>query len=232
MNGTLLTQVEMKQVIVAALEANDFERITTLALQNRKMLSVLIRLAYDKETLIGWRAIISIGRVASLFVSNNNAFLREAARKLLWSLSDESGGIGWSAPEILGEIVSADPKKLADIIPLIAGVYSIEEKVFRPGILYALRRIAEVNPETVSPFQMLVVHGLSEQEALSRVHSLELARLLKDRIIPENLEAIKKQIETLKQDRAEAWVYQNDGFVSMEVGTLARDVGDALNCIN
>jgi hypothetical protein len=232
MNGTLLTQVEMKQVIVAALEANDFERITTLALQNRKMLSVLIRLAYDKETLIGWRAIISIGRVASLFVSNNNAFLREAARKLLWSLSDESGGIGWSAPEILGEIVSADPTKLADIMPLIAGVYSIEEKVFRPGILYALRRIAEVNPETVSPFQMLVVHGLSEQEALSRVHSLELARLLKDRIIPENLEAIKKQIETLKQDRAEAWVYQNDGFVSMEVGTLAREVGDALNRIS
>ena len=60
-------------------------------------------------------------------------FLRETCRKLVWSLSDESGGIGWSAPEILGEIVSADPKRFKDFIPLMASVYEIEEDVFRGG---------------------------------------------------------------------------------------------------
>jgi hypothetical protein len=164
MSGSILTQLEMKQAIVDALDANDFETVLTLALQNRKALSVLVRLSYDKDTLAGWRAIIAIGRVASVFVRNNYDFLRETVRKLLWSLSDESGGIGWSAPEILGEIVSADPKKMADIVPLIAEVYTIEEQVFRPGVLYALKRIAEASPEAVSPFQKLVVDGLSEQD--------------------------------------------------------------------
>jgi hypothetical protein len=57
-----------------------------------------------------------------------------------WSLSDESGGIGWSAPELIGEIVCADPRRFADIVPLIADVYAIEEDVFRPGVLYAFSR--------------------------------------------------------------------------------------------
>ena len=225
MTGRTLTQQEMKQAAVAALEAEDFETILTLAQQNRKVLSVLVRLSYDKDTLIGRRAIIAIGRVASVFVrSNNYVFLRETVRKLLWSISDESGGIGWSAPEMLGEIVSADPKKMSDVVPLIAEVYSIEEKVFRSGVLYAFRKIAEVSPETVSPFQMIIVDGLSEQDPLSRVYSLELVRMLKDKLIPENLAAAKDQVGRLRQDRAEAWVYRNGGFVSMEVGELANEV--------
>ncbi len=223
MKGSLLTQVGMKQAIVDALDANDFETVLTLALQNRKALSVLVRLAYDKDTLTGWRAIIAVGRVASVFVRNNYDFLRETARKLLWSLSDESGGIGWSAPEMLGEIVSADPKRFTDVIPLIAEVYTIEEQVFRPGVLYALKRIAETSPETVSPFQMLIVRGLSEQDPLSRIYSLELVKMLKDKFIAENLVAIKDQLVNLRQDRAEAWVYRCEGFECSEVGKLAQE---------
>jgi len=222
--GRVLTQQQMKQFSVAALEKNDLETVLTLALQDRKVLSVLVRLAYEKETLIGWRAIIAVGRVAGLFVRDQYDFLRETVRKLLWSLSDESGGIGWSAPEMLGEIVSADPKRLADIVPLIAQVYSIEEAVFRPGVLYALKRIAETDRAAVRPFQMLVVHGLSEQDPLSRVHALELARILKNEFIPENLEAARRKVLDLRNDRTEAWVYKKDGFTPMEVGELAEEV--------
>jgi len=224
--GRVLTQQQMKQFSVAALEKNDLETVLTLALQDRKVLSVLVRLAYEKETLIGWRAIIAVGRVAGLFVRDQYDFLRETVRKLLWSLSDESGGIGWSAPEMLGEIVSADPKRLADIVPLIAQVYSIEEAVFRPGVLYALKRIAETDRAAVRPFQMLVVHGLSEQDPLARVHALELVRMLKNEFIPENLEAVRVHLEVLVQDKAEAWVYRNEGFIAVEVGELAEEVSE------
>lgn len=220
----VLTQQGMKQAVVAALENNDLEKLLALALQDRKVLSVLVRLAYDKETLIGWRAIIAIGRVASVFVRDHYDFLRETVRKLLWSLSDESGGIGWSAPEMLGEIVSADPKRLADIVPLIAQVYSIEEAVFRPGVLYALRRIAETDLAAVRPFQMLVVQGLLEQDPLSRVYALELVKALRNEFIPENLDAVKSQVLDISNDRAEAWVYRKDGFTPIEVGELAKEV--------
>ncbi len=220
----MLTQLEMKQTLLVALEANDFETVRTLALQSRKVLSVLVRLAYDKTSLTGWRAIKAIGHVASLYVRNNYDFLRDTIRKLLWSLSDESGGIGWSAPEILGEIVCADPKKLADIIPLIAEVYSVEEKVFRPGVLYALKRIGETCPESIEPFQEIVLSGLSEKDPLARVYALELLAMLRNKLDSAVLGKARQQVAGLGQDRAEVWIYKDDGFVGLEVGELASSV--------
>jgi hypothetical protein len=220
----MLTQLEMKQTLLVALEANDFETIRTLALQSRKVLSVLVRLAYDKTSLTGWRAIKAIGHVASLYVRNNYDFLRDTIRKLLWSLSDESGGIGWSAPEILGEIVSADPKKLADIVPLIAEVYSIEEKVFRPGVLYALKRIGEISPESIEPFQEIVLSGLSEEDPLARVYALELLMAIQDKLDSDALDKARQQVAGLGKDKTEVWIYKYDGFVGVEVGELAKKV--------
>ncbi len=223
----------MKQAVTAALEAEDYEAVLTLALRSRNVLSVLVRLAYDKETLVSWRAINAIGKVASVFVKSNYDFLRETIRKLLWSLSDESGGIGWAAPEILGEIVSADPVKMADIIPLIADVYSIEEKVFRPGVLYALKRIAEASPESVIPFEHIILDGLCEQDPLTRIYALELIELLSPHIASENREGIKDKVRNLAQDRSEAWVYRNGGFDGVEVGEFARHIeGTCFNPIN
>jgi hypothetical protein len=91
-----------------------------LAQQGQKAVSPLVRFAYARDTLIGQRAIRAMGLVAKELVTSEPEILRDRVRKLLWSLNDESGGIGWSAPELLGEIVSADPDRFADIIPLIA----------------------------------------------------------------------------------------------------------------
>jgi hypothetical protein len=220
----MLSQLEMKHALMDALERNDLETVRTLALQSRKVFSVLVRLAYNKTTLIGWRAIKAIGLVSSLYVENSYDFLRDAIRKLLWSLSDESGGIGWSAPEILGEIVSADPRRMSDIVPLIAEIFSIEEQVFRPGILYALKRIAETQPELVAPFHQLILRGLAEHDPLARIYALELVDMLKERFSQNNIEELRRQVESLKQDRSVAWVYKYDGFEDLEVGALANTV--------
>jgi hypothetical protein len=224
----MLTQLELKQTLINALEANDYESVRTLALQSRKVFSVLVRLAYDKTTLIGWRSIRAIGHVASLYIKNNYAFLRDAIRKLLWSLSDESGGIGWSAPEILGEIVSADPGKMSDVIPLIAEIFTIEEQVFRPGVLYALKRISETRPESVIPFERMVVCGLIECDPLARIYALELVHIMKELFSPVALKEVISQVEKLRNDEAVAWVYRTDDFEDLEVGKMAKKVYDYL----
>jgi hypothetical protein len=224
----MVTQLELKKRIVRALETNDYETVRTFALQSRKVFSVLVRLAYDKTTLIGWRAIKAIGQVSSLYVRNNYDFLRDAIRKLLWSLSDESGGIGWSAPEILGEIVSADPGKMSDVIPLIADIFTIEERVFRPGVLYALKKISEARPESIVPFESLVILGLVEHDPLARIYALELVCLLKERFNSDLLEEVISKVENLKRDVAVTWVYRNDGFEDLEVREIAEKVHDYL----
>lgn len=211
----------LKQTILHALESNDLDAVVSLSKGNRKVLSELVRMAYDKETLVGWRAIKAIGLVAKEMIKTDPEFLRETTRKLLWSLSDESGGIGWSAPEILGEIVSAHPQRFRDIIPVVAEVYNIEEKVFRPGILYALARIAEISPAAVLAHKELALRGLSDDNPAVRVNAIELATRLRSQLSTEEQDFVNKLLQALSSDRAEVWIYRKSDFVSVQVRELA-----------
>jgi hypothetical protein len=217
-----------KKIVCDLLERNDIGGVASIAKKDRKIVSLLVRHAYDKETLVGWRAIEAIGLAARGIIASDRDFLRETCRKLIWSLSDESGGIGWSAPEILGEIASADPKRFKDFIPLIASVYEIEEDVFRGGVLFALGKIAESAPELAAPYQKIIILSLTDKDPIVKVRGLELVGLLwsyskrsavwgreyGDRIIA--------TVQNLRMDKGEAWLYRGDNFTSVVVGEEAE----------
>jgi hypothetical protein len=221
------TGYKLKQIIQHSLAANAMDAVVTLAASDRTALSRLVRIAYDKETLIGWRAIKAMGLVARVLVKSDYEFLRETCRKLLWSLADESGGIGWSAPEMLGEIVSADPARFQDIIPLIASAYEVEEDVFRAGVLYALGRIAENSPELAAPYQKIAILSLADGDPLVRVRGIRLIRLLWPRVKSSGIwsreycERISLSLDKMISDQGEAWVYQEDNFIPLQVGEEA-----------
>lgn len=228
----------MKRTIQQALEQNDLDTVVSLVEKHRRALSQLVRIAYDKETLAGWRAIKAIGHVARSLVRTDNEFLRVTIRKLLWSLSDESGGIGWAAPEILGEIVSAEPRTFSDIIPLIAEVYGIEEAVFRPGVIYALMRIAETSPELIVDHQKVIIKSLEESDPLIRVYALDLIRLLWPVALRDNKWSKEYQdkvvmcINSMKNDRKEVWIYHDSAFINVVVGEAASNMLNALKINN
>jgi len=202
----------------------------SLATGDRTVLNKLVRFAYDKETLVGWRAIKAVGLVARVLAKSDHEFLRNACRKLLWSLNDESGGIGWSAPEMLGEIVSADPHRFADIVPLITQAYDIEEDVFRSGVVYALCRVAANAPELAATHQKIIVMALSDKEPMVRIRGVELIGLLwqwaKRNGIwsTEYCERISVALEKMCSDKGEAWLYNEDRFISHQVGEAADAV--------
>jgi hypothetical protein len=216
--------LELKKNILDALESNNLSNVLAVSKETRKVVSQLVRIAYDKESLAGWRAIKAIGLIAKEMVKTDYDFLRETIRKLLWSLSDESGGIGWSAPEILGEIVSSDPDRFRDIIPLIADVYNVEEKVFRPGIIYALNRVAEVDPKYLIPQKDVIIKALSDNDPLTRVYALEVLNLISGLLNVQDLQTTSKIVKELRSDESEAWVYRNGGFTNIQVGEMARRI--------
>lgn len=217
-----------KEAIKSGLEANDLGSLVLAAQADRKVMSALVRLAYDKDTLVGARAIKAMGLIARELVRTDPECLRETCRKLLWSLSDESGGIGWSAPEMLGEIVAADPKRFADIIPLLASVYEADEEVFRPGVLFALARVGEQAPERVLLHADIVLKGLSEPDPLARIFALDALKSLAGRLEAHVLTEACRLVKALFTDTTEAWVYKSDDFSPMEVGFHAREISKLL----
>lgn len=217
-----------KEAIKSGLEANDLGPLVLAAQADRKVMSALVRLAYDKETLVGARSIKAMGLIARELARTDPECLRETCRKLLWSLSDESGGIGWSAPEMLGEIVAADPKRFADIIPLVASVYEADEHVFRPGVLYALAKVGEQAPERVLPHADIVLKGLSDPNPLARIFALEALKSLTGCIGAHVLTEACGLVQALFTDTAEAWVYKGSDFSPVEVGLYAREISTLL----
>jgi len=209
----------LKKSILNLLEANDLSALVVLAKEKPRVMSLLVRISYDKETFAGWRAIKAVGLIAQELVRTDYEYLRNTIRKLRWSLSDESGGIGWSAPELIGEIVCADPRRFADIVPLIADVYTIEEDVFRPGVMYAFSRIAESAPDLISPFADIVCAALTDQNALVRIYALETIGKLKRH---DSLSIAGDVMEKLKHDNSEVWVYRGNTFVNVTVGDVAE----------
>jgi len=152
-NSTVLdepafTAMRLKEQVRYLLENGLLDVVGKLALKDKNVIKWLISFSYDKEDQITWRAIESMGHVAHDLRATQLNILRETVRRLLWSMSDESGGIGWSAPEILGEIIRSDPEEFRDIIPILWS--NREEESFRPGVLWALARVAGVRPDMVT----------------------------------------------------------------------------------
>ncbi len=137
----------IKKEVLNLLEHNEYQKILNVSASVHKIINILISLSYDKNTYISWRAIEAIGLVSKEIAESDTETVRNIVGRLLWMIRDESGGIGWSVPETLGEIVRNNPQLCADIAPIIVSFH--EEAMLTAGVLWALGRIGKINDETV-----------------------------------------------------------------------------------
>lgn len=178
-----------KKDFLSLLENLDFETIEKSSLSNRNILGWLIGLSYDKESSLSWKAIEAMGHVAKAFVEAGDIEpLRNTIRKLLWSMTDESGGIGWRAAELIGEIIYAKPSLFEDIIPILWS--QREEESFLESVLRGIIKLSKkVNLREYlkiedSELKSLLEHQNEEIRALT---SVLIERLNSPVDVPENI---------------------------------------------
>jgi hypothetical protein len=134
-------------MIREALETGEYGELIRMWSTNKNILRVLISMTYDKKSVISWRAIEAIGVITREISSTEPELVRNLVGRLLWMIRDESGGIGWSSPEILGEIVRNNPDDCSDVAQVITSFH--EEEMLCAGVLRAMGRIGEVRKELV-----------------------------------------------------------------------------------
>lgn len=156
----------MKEEIQKFLLDRRFDRLGELQISKKRLISKLISLAYDKQTLICWRAIEAIGYLTKEVAETKPEIVRDIVGRLLWMIREESGGIGWSSPEILGEIVRNSPDKFSDIAPIILSF--IDEEMLAPGVIWAIGRIGEVRPDLVNHAVPVITSYLNHSDAKLR----------------------------------------------------------------
>jgi len=75
--------------------------------------------------------------------------VREYIRSLLWLLNDESGGIGWSAPEIIAETIVSIPELLEPYGSIMIS-YAFEGQTLLNGSLWAIGRLGKQIKEAIA----------------------------------------------------------------------------------
>lgn len=131
-----------RQEIYRCLKENDHDRI--LDLFDRDPSSVrrgLTRVTYDKDEDIAGRAAAFFGFLAKERASSQPEYFREIIRRHIWGMNDESGNMDWRAPEIIANIVVAEPDSFGEFAPIMIEA-ALKEPIFYPSLLKAVKALA------------------------------------------------------------------------------------------
>jgi len=157
----------LKNKILGLMENSSFERIQAEldGLPVRDVIHALFSAICRSNDTVHWNGVRCMGLSVAQLADENMEDARIIMRRLLWSLNDESGGIGWGAPESLAEIMFRHEGLAGEYIHMLVsymredgnelfqdGNY-LEHETLQRGLLWGVGRLAEKRP------QMLVELG-------------------------------------------------------------------------
>ncbi|MBU0992545.1 MAG: HEAT repeat domain-containing protein [Proteobacteria bacterium] len=205
---------KLKQIILEILETEDLDQgiKKILFYPYGRSIGPLISLFCSKEPLIKWKAVTVIGVVAGKIADADIEYARVIMRRLMWTLNDESGGIGWGVPEAMGEIMA-----LSDVLAreyhkilisyISPGANFLEVPALQKGVLWGLTRLASERPEYLDgAVEFLPKFFDSEDPSLRGLSAFATLK-----IDPKSSDRIP---ESLYQDASEIDFYQ-DGEINL-----------------
>ncbi len=196
----------------------------------KKAVGPLFSFFCDPDELVKWRAVTAFGKVVDALAQQNMESARVMMRRLMWSLNEESGAIGWGAPEALGETMAQNASLAKEYHRILISYAQepergdgnfLEHVPLRRGVYWGLARLAEVQPDLVRPAMPALLAGIAEDDpALRGLSALALGHVGgKD-----TADALLALIE----DTNSFDVYRNGMLHSVTVSTLAEEARQRL----
>ncbi len=159
MENSIKTQVKN------LLEQRDYERLLDLCEKDRHFWKELKFHLYDVDERLLWPAIEAVGRLMLQWWENGQqGKVREYIRNLFWSIKDEAGGIGWSAPHTIAEII-ADIPELIDPYGSVMIAHAFEEPPLVKGGLWGIGRLGKKVADSVEFFQDRILSSFQIEDA-------------------------------------------------------------------
>lgn len=209
----------MKNDVIKLLNENKYDHLISLSPKTKKILTTLISLSYDKSAPLAWRAMEAIGIVTGKVSGTDPELVRNIVNRLLWMIRDESGGIGWSAPESLGEIVRNSPELCADIAPVIVSFH--DEPPLTAGVFRAVGRIGKRNSDMAVPAVIAALTHLKSSDPSVRGHAAWALGEI-------GATAVREELEKLVNDNDTFKFYEDGELKEKTVGKVADKALDKL----
>jgi HEAT repeat protein len=147
----------IKQTIRSALADGNLAFLEKLSgkIPIRKLVNPVFSFFCDVDELVRWRSITLMGIFVSKLADQEMESARVIMRRLMWSLNDESGGIGWGAPEAMGEIMARHEGVAKEYAGILSSYIRedgnfLEHPMLQRGVIWGIGRLAKARPKYLS----------------------------------------------------------------------------------
>jgi HEAT repeat protein len=199
------------------LAGRDENKLKSWADTIRSPQRVLFSLTLDEDELIRWRAIEAIGQMARWQAESDLEKVRDSIRRLLWLMNDESGGLGWRSPEMIGEILVNVPELIDEFGGLLSAY--LREEPFERGIHLAVSRVAVINRKPFAEIVDELGKSLENPDDAIRCHAASALQFL-------NAKAFRPTMEKLARESNPVRLYdfESGSLIKTTVGKVVKGV--------
>ncbi len=180
----------------------------------------------NADQKVRWHGITMFGQAVSRMAEHSREDARVVMRRLMWSLNDESGGIGWGAPEAMGEIMACSEPLAREFHPILLSYLHEEESgednylelaPLRRGAVWGVARLAQVRPKLLQRPESHedLLRTLEDDDPSIRGLGAWAAGLLQ-------IQGAGPALHNLFQDDSSIVIYRDRTFVPVTVSELAR----------
>lgn len=217
---------DVKRHIQALLADDGWENgLSGLADLGQQAVAPLFSALCSSSPRVRWRAVTAFGLTVGAMAARTPEKARVVMRRFIWSLNDESGGIGWGAPEAMAEIVTQSPLMAAEYHNhLLAYIHEdhcrpdcyLEHAPLRRGAVWGVGRMAQVRPDLAKRSEPDLLCALADCDAPIRgLGAWACGLLLLSSALP--------GLATLTADQASLELYRDRRLLDVTVATLARE---------
>lgn len=213
---------DVKRKVLEIIKSDDLDQVLgeLCRLPSRQVINALFSFLCSTEEEVKWRAVTAMGAVVTNLADEDIESARVIVRRLMWQLNDESGGIGWGAPEAIGEILACHEGLAGEYANILTSYIRedgnfLEHEPLQRGALWGLARVAQVRPDLVQDAKSYLIQRLGSTDATVRgLAALTLGLL--------GAEEARLELEDLSADDTEVHLYVDRQIGVRRVSELAE----------
>lgn len=148
---------KIKQQVLDLLVQENLAQIQSglSAFDAKELVNALLAAICRSEERLRWHSVTAMGWTVARLADKEMEEARIVMRRLLWSLNEESGGIGWGAPEAMAEIFCCHEELAEEYVHMLFSYMRpdgdlphqdgnfLEHETLQRGLLWAAGRLAQ-----------------------------------------------------------------------------------------
>jgi hypothetical protein len=224
---------KIKKKVLALLAEGDLgkSRRELAEYDEHGLVNPLFSALYRSEEMLRWHTITVFGEVLTRLADKEMEAARIIMRRFIWSLNDESGGIGWGAPEAMAEAMYHHDGLCDEYLHMLISYIRpdgplehqdgnfLELPALQRGLLWGINRLAEKRKDLLLQKEVLpdLISYLDSPDTTVRGLAVRAIGMLGGSVESETL-------RSLLADGQEIRLYQDGEISKVSVSEIAAFV--------